>query len=841
MTLSKRAGAALGALSSLVLAFASTAAAQTPDPPAAAPADAPPVLRTFEKAEYPAAALRDGIEGNVGLDLSVDEAGTVTAVKVTSSAGRDLDAAAVAAAKRFVFEPARQGGLPIKATVQFTYEFHLPPPPPTPPPVPPAPPMPPPGPPVPPEVTQTGGDQSTLVLAQRPMSAASSSSVRDRDFQLRPISTVADILRVTPGLTVVQHAGGGKANQYFLRGFDADHGTDIAFSIDGIPINMPSHGHGQGYTDTSFIIPELVERADITKGPYFAEQGDFATAGAVNLVTRDAFEHSSIGFGYGGSPSRGGPTYRGLLIASPKFEHVRATWAAEIGRTDGPFANPEHFDRYKLFNKITIPVGASSTLSLGGSSYAGDWRGSGQIPSREVAAGRLDRFGYLDPTEGGNSARHQLFAQYKIEPSPKSELSAMTYVGQYRLNIVSNFTGFLNDPENGDQITQTDRRFFGGGRASYRVVNELEKVRLDTTIGASLRSDTIRNGLDQTKARALVGRLRQAKVDETAIGAYAKEEIVPVRWLRVIGGARADFFSFAVEDALEDPGRKEGASSGVKGASQMSPKGSVVVTPFTKDDVEVDLFGNYGHGFHSNDGRGVVRAKDPVTALTRAVGYEGGVRGRFLKRLDLAAAVWRLDLASETVWLGDEGTTEASDSTRRFGGELEARYEITRWLAVDADLTATDSSFVGNRGNANAVALAPRFTWAGGVSARHPSGFRGGLRFYGLGDRPATEDRFLTAEGFTVFDLHLGYRTRRLDLALDIENLLDTSYKAAQFATTSRLAREPATSAPAPAGSCGGPSRVVAGPGGNFGGCEDVNFTPGYPITVRMMTTLYLD
>jgi TonB family protein len=820
-----------------------------PEPPPDAKAEGgeltPPSLKSRVDAPYPDEARRLRIEGNVGLELVVGEDGHVLDAKVTGSAGHGFDEAAVDAARSFVFEPARENGKAIKSEVQFTYAFHLPPEavvptPPTRPP--PTPPTPTPTPPL--DATQMGADQSTLVLAQRPISAASSMTVRDRDFRLRPIGSVADILRVTPGLLVVQHSGGGKANQYFLRGFDADHGTDIALSVDGIPINMVSHGHGQGYADTNFIIPEIVERVEITKGPYFAEQGDFSTAGSVNFVTKNDFQHSSIGFGVGGAPAYGAPAYRGLLVASPRLDgtlaSVKPLFVADVGRSNGPFANPERFDRYKLFEKVTLGLGSRATLTVGGSSYSGSWFGSGQIPARAVANGSLSRFSTLDPSEGGDSSRHQFFTSIKARPSERSEINVMTYVGLYRLNIVSNFTGFLNDPDNGDQITQKDRRTFAGGRASYRVVDTVGGVRFDTTFGANLRTDSITNALERTRQRELVGRVREARVNETSIGAFAKEEVTPVKWLRFIAGARSDFFSFTVDDALEQPNQAEGGTGGSKGASRLSPKGSVVVTPISRKNVELDLYANYGHGFHSNDARGVVRAVSPVTPLTRAIGYEGGARLRLFDRWDLAAAVWRLDLDSETVWIGDEGSTEESGATKRYGGELETRLALSDWLSADLDLTATKSAFVQSTGNGSAVALAPRYTWAAGLSARHPTGFRAGVRMYGVGDRPATEDEFLTATGFTVFDLHAGYQARRWDIGLDVENLFDAKYRGAQFATTSRLRNEPSTNAPAPNGTCTGGSRAVTN-GQNFGGCEDVNFSPGYPFTVRLMTTFYLD
>lgn len=804
-----------------------------------------PVLRAHPEAIYPLEAKRRRIEANVGLELELDAAGKVASARVTAPAGQGFDEAALTAARAFEFEPARQAGVAVRSTVQFTYEFHLPA---DITPTPPSAPRPPPRAPLPPATpeltqTQTGANQSTLVLAQRPISAASSMSVRDRDFQLRPIASVADILRVTPGLLVVQHSGGGKANQYFLRGFDADHGTDIAFSIDGIPINMVSHGHGQGFSDTSFIIPETVERIEISKGPYFADQGDFATAGAVNLVTRRDFEHSSIGFGTGGSPGRGAPMFRALLVASPKLESIKPFFAAEVGRNNGPFTNPERFDRYKVFSKATWDVSPTSSLSFGVSSYAGNWNGSGQIAQREVNAGRLDRFGTHDPTEGGDSARHQLFGSYKLRPSENSEIQALFYLAQYRLNIYSNFTLYRDNPDEGDAILQRDRRTMVGGKASYRIVHALDSLRFDTTMGANVRSDDVDNQLDRQRERRVLASVRNDTVHETSIGAFAREEVTLTKWLRLVGAGRADFFSFAVDDKLVPQGPESG--SGVKGASQLSPKGSVVLSPVNEHELQLDVYGNYGHGFHSNDARGVVLADGAVTPLTRAIGGEVGSRARLFDRLDLAFALWRLDLQSETVWVGDEGTTEAGAPTRRYGIEFESRYELTKWLAADLDVTATKSTLTQNAGNGDAVALAPRYTWAGGLSVRHPSGFRGGFRFYGVGDRPATQDYpgpgSLVADGFTVFDLHAGYRHRRFDVALDVENLFNTTYKSAQFATTSRLRNEPPTDAAPPAGACGNGSRVSTASNGNFAGCEDIHFTPGYPFTVRLMTTLYLD
>ena len=813
-----------------------------PDANEAPPALTPPSLKTHREAIYPAQALAERREGNVGLELDLDASGQVAEVRVVAPAGHGLDEAAMDAARAFNFEPARRRGVPVASTVDFTYEFHVPAPAPIAPPAK----TPEPSPlPAAREVTQEEPNQSTLVLGSRPISAASSFSVQDRDFALRPIGSVQDILRVTPGLLTVQHSGGGKANQYFLRGFDADHGTDLALSIDGIPINLVSHAHGQGYADTNFIIPEVVERVEVTKGPYFVGQGDFATAGAVNMVSRDEFEHSSAGAGFVDSPGHGSAGYRTLVIASPKIESLplKATFAAEVGRTNGPFDNPDHWDRYKLFNKLTYSPSPAASLSLGEMSYAGNWNGSGQIPGRAVEQGLISRWGSMDPSEGGNTARHQMFMTYRLRPTENSEFRALAYAGTYRFNLYSDFTLALNDPVNGDEIEQIDRRTFYGAKLSYRVVHQIGRVRFDTTIGGEGRNDDIHAELWHTSNRQQMDALRGNDVHQSLVASYFNEEITPAKWVRIDMGGRADLLSFAVDNRLStaDP---SAPASGVGAAHQLSPKASVVLTPVDSDKAQLDVYGNYGHGFHSNDVRGAFTPQ-AVTPLTRAVGEEVGSRARLFGRWDLALALWQLDLDNETVWNGDDGTTAVSGATNRKGIEFETRYEFTPWLAADLDLSFTKSQFSKDQSNGGGLALAPKQTWSGGLSARHALGpglARAGLRFYGIGNRPATDDGTLVAPGFTQVDLHLGYRHRWFDLALDMENLLDGQFRSAQFATVSRLPGEPAVGSPVPVGfSCGKSGRLVSSGSGGFGGCEDVDYTPAYPRTVRLMATLFLD
>ena len=495
-----------------------------------------------------------------------------------------------------------------------------------------------------------------------------------------------------------------------------------------------------------------------------------------------------------------------------------------------------------------MPISAASSVTFGESSYAGNWHGSGQIPARAVEEGLITRFGSIDPSEGGNTARHQVFVGYKIRPSEDSEINALAYAGTYRFNLFSNFTLYLNDPENGDEIEQIDRRTFYGGNVSYRIVHRDGDWRFDTTMGSMLRSDDIHEELWHTAARAQLAQLRGNDVHETMIGAYVNEEISPIRWLRVNLGGRADFLSFAVDNTLSssDPTNPR---SGIDGAHQFSPKATAIVSPIDQKRAKLDVFLNWGHGFHSNDVRGVF-ATPSVTPITRAVGEELGARTRLWDCFDFATVGWMLNLANETTWDGDNGTTDVSPSTRRYGVEFESRYEFTPWLAADGSLTFTHSQFTTDHENGNGLALAPKQTWSGGLSARHdlgPGVARAGLRFYGIGDRPASDDGVIVAPGFTQFDAHLGYRTRRFDVALDIENLLNGNFRSAQFDTISRLRSEPGIGQAVPAGfTCGSKGRLAPNPttgvsDGHFWGCEDIDFTPAYPITLRVMATLFLD
>ncbi len=676
----------------------------------------------------------------------------------------------------------------------------------------------------PPPVTATGSGPNensesaeVRVQGERPEAeAASRTQVGHRELELRPRFRPADLLEAVPGLLAVQHAGGGKANQYFLRGFDADHGTDVAFFVDGVPINMVSHGHGQGYTDMHFLIPELVVGLDAYKGPYYAQFGNFATAGAVNLRLAETFPESYAQYSLGQFG-----IMRGLVVESPKLGDTwRAVLAAEIFKDDGPFLNPEALTRFNLFGRLTHDLSAHSKASLTWMSYGSNWNGSGQIPARSVcgesesgtptpsAMGQpcMDRFGNVDPTEGGATQRHVISASLSTSWED-ADVTAMLYLIKYRFSLYSNFTFFKDDPVRGDEIEQNDDRVVVGSDFRFRTHVHYRGAKFTTSVGLQMRTDSIDNSLHHDQARVRLEEKASSHIGESALGIFVEEDAKLNDHFRFVVGARADRMDVDVLDRLS------GRGSGTQGATQLSPKWMAIVTPVPS----VDLFADYGRGFHSNDARAVVIRTDPARLMTPALGYEIGARLRPLKNLSLTAAAFLLDLDSELVWSGDAGTTEASGATRRYGVEIGARYHIGNWLFADLDATFTHAAFRVNAGNGDAVALAPRQTLTAGIGVRKAVGEItpfGSVRIKAIGDRPAIEDGSLIAQGFTVIDLNAGLRWKRVEVAIDVQNLLDATWREVSFASTSRLAYE---------------SVPVTG----------IHYSPGWPRTVMGRAAVY--
>jgi TonB family protein len=869
-----------------VLVAPTAALAHEPEAPERPGLTAPVLLERVDPI-YPEDARRLGIGGIVGLEITVGVLGDVTEVKVVHPAGFGLDDAALEAVRRFHFKPATKDGAPIVSTVLFDQHFV-------------------PRPHLEAELALGAGPRTatvvvgptpedaatssaappgyrSVVVARGPTTAASASTIRNLDFELRPTNSPNDILRIVPGLLAVQHQGGGKADQLFLRGFDADHGTDVGVFVDGIPVNLPSHAHGQGFADLHWLIPEAIERIDVVKGPYDPQNGDFSTAGAVNLITRDRFEGSSVGYTLGAFPTIGGrevASGRLVGIAAPELASspkLHSWLAFEAAYDEGPFDRKEDLTRYNAIGKLSYTLAPDVTLGLLVEAYGSGWVGSGQIPAREVAAGRLAPFGSEDPSEGGLTER-QMAAAFVHAANGEDSLDLTVYVTRYRLSLWNDFTFFLSDPTNGDEIEQDDARTVSGARVSYTFTRHLGELSLETRLGADLRYDGVH--VERWSAESQGGdfrkRIAQASnldIDETNLAGYLNLDLVVSPRLRFLGGIRADFFGFDVSDRAEAVGAGQPNTSGVRQFGAASPKASAVVTPVLD---RLDLYLNFGAGFHSNAAEVALEdgsrrtASDgssfTVHALPRFYGGELGARAHLMEGLDFAAALWGSTLENETVFDADQGTFVPSAPTRRLGVDLEARARILSWLYADLDLSQASAT----KTNGAALALAPRLYLSGGLTVKHPAGVRAGLRARVLGDRPAfdtdsPEYRYftartlpdgrtnpdydpsrVTASGYFVLDAYAAYRWEFLEAAIAVQNLLNSSWREAQFGNRSCTAdetRNPSNPNYAGSGNTLADGTFVDRCGVSFGaarsGVVDVHYTPGVPLNLQLTLKAY--
>jgi hypothetical protein len=622
-----------------------------------------------------------------------------------------------------------------------------------------------------------------LVVSAEPVyTAASSRMVRELDIQLRPRETAQELLRLAPGLVIAQHAGGGKAEQIFLRGFDADHGTDVAVSVDGTPVNMVSHGHGQGYADLHFVMPEVVDLVEVRKGPYDAQDGDLATAGAVSLRTKDRLAG-------GTAEVRGGSfnTVHGVALVPFGGNAARTGgYVAASGHvTDGPVIAPQNYQRFNLFGKLTAPVGSNMEWVAAASGFSSTWDASGQVPVRAVRQGLISRFGSIDPSEGGTTSRYDVSLGLRSSGDGARYWEVRAYGTKYDFDLFSNFTFFLADSVNGDQINQTDDRVLLGLDANYSLTSHLAGLTGRTSIGVGGRLDFT----DVTLAHAVQRRLLETRVDARVSQQHAftwlRQDLRLAPRLRLQLGLRSDVFRFRVADRLAVASFDQQPASPVRTDALLSPKANLAV----ELSASTTLFVNFGRGFHSNDARAVIQAGSHTPMVPRATGAELG--GRYVWRGgSVAAALWGLDLQSELVYVGDEGRTEASGRSRRVGVDLEGRVRIVPWLWFDADLNLSRGRFRDEPTSANRIPLAPTFTAVAGLTARDLGPLTGGLRVRHVGARAADASNTIRAVGHTVTEAFSRLHVGRLDLVASVDNLFDVPWNEAQFATTSRLRAE---------------------------------------------------
>ena len=638
-----------------------------------------------------------------------------------------------------------------------------------------------------------------VVTAEPAFSAASSSTIRELDLALRPVASAQALLPLVPGLFIAQHAGGGKAEQIFLRGFDADHGTDVAINVDGTPVNMVSHAHGQGYADVHYLLPEVVEQMNVRKGPYAAQDGDLATAGAVDFRTKDRV--------LGEAEVRGGSFETGRALALVPFGGDATTFggyvAAAYNRTQGPFVSPQNFQSGNGMARMTVPLSAGTRFTFTATGYGASWDASGQVPTRAVEDGSISRFGSIDDTEGGTTHRYEASVTIGGEGKNGSQWSARAYGVNYYLNLYSNFTFFLVDSTNGDGIEQRDDRWLYGALGSYERPTQYASVRGNLAIGASLRGDAAEVALFDQAARTRLDTRIANNISQQNASIWARQNLSFGQQVTLQLGLRGDVFHFNVRPDQSFPPGDEAPASGTSTLGRVSPKVNLTVEAARY----TTLYANFGLGFHSNDARDVVTSSSQASILPRAVGSELGVRQSW-KGGSVAAAAWLLSLESELAFVGDEGVTELIGPSRRIGLDIEARQRIVKWLWADIDANFAHGVLTDEPADANEIPLAPTFTFVGGLTVRDLGPVSGGIRVRHIGSRPAIEDASVTALGYTVTQLFATVDVGRAQFFASVENLFDVTWNEAQFATTSRLQGEP------------------------NGGITDLNYTPGAPFGV---------
>lgn len=634
--------------------------------------------------------------------------------------------------------------------------------------------------------------------------SASQGVVGAEQLATRPVLRTGELLEVVPGLIVTQHSGDGKANQYFLRGFNLDHGTDLATSVDGVPVNMPTHGHGQGYTDINFVIPELVQAIEYRKGTYYAETGNFSAAGAVDMRYRRSLDAPMVVF-EGGENNY----MRSLIAGSSELGGGQLLMGFDYALIDGPWRLEENYRKRNGLLRYSHDTDSGS-FSVTAQGYEGEWRSTDQIPLRAVQSGLIDRFGTVDPTDGGDSHRYSLAADWTTSLGG-GQSRAMLYAVDYDLDLISNFS-YFTDPENGDQFEQVDqRRVYGGDWSWNRDFDWLGRPQ-KFVMGLQVRHDDIEKvGLYRTVARERIDTTREDAVRQTSYGVYGS---LDTRWtdrVRTTVGLRADRFEFDVDASLAE-------NSGKESDSIASPKFTLVLGPWSK----TEFFFNAGKGFHSNDARGTTIKVDPtdgvtpaerVDALVGATGLDVGMRTALVPNMQFSVSLWSLKLDSELLFVGDAGTTEASRASERRGVEAAVIWNPLSWLIVDADLAWSRARFSDYDPAGDRIPGAVENVASLGLAIDHPSGWFGGARFRHFGSAPLIEDDRVRSGSTTLVNLEAGYRFwQRYKVSAAVYNVFDSEDNDITYFYESQLANE-------------------------MEPVEDIHFHPVEPRTVRVTLT----
>lgn len=612
--------------------------------------------------------------------------------------------------------------------------------------------------------------------------SSSLNTIGSIDIMLRPVNTSQDVLRIVPGLFIAQHAGGGKAEQIFLRGFDIDHGTDINITVDGIPANMVSHAHGQGYADLHFLIPETVEKVNFDKGPYFVNKGNLATAGYAEFHTKEFLRNSLVKIEAGRFNTQRAVGLFKLIDKEKKESRQQFYAAAEYFKSDGYFESPQDFHRFNMMAKYNAWFGNQSQLTITASLFDCKWNASGQIPDRAVKSGMITRFGSIDDSEGGNTRRTNLNIRFARQSKKNWKTTNQFYYTNYHFNLFSNFTFFLNDPINGDQINQKETRNIYGYNSSASKAWMLGNKSTNTELGAGLRYDDIA-GIELSKAvkRNLTDPIQLGDVKELNGFVFWNQTIDLSDKLILNGGLRFDHFRFAYKDIFAGEIRFDHQQRSI-----VSPKLNLVFTA----SPTVKIYLNNGIGFHSNDTR-VILDNSAKDILPKVVGTDLGIILKPVKNLVLKTALWHFYSEQEFVYVGDEGIVEPGGKTRRVGIDASARYQFNSWLYGDIDLNYTKARTIDDAKGENFVPLAPSFTSIGGVSAKMKNRFTGSVRYRFISDRPANESNSVRVNGYMITDITTSYTIRKFEFTISVENIFNTEWREAQFDTESRLQFEP--------------------------------------------------
>lgn len=617
---------------------------------------------------------------------------------------------------------------------------------------------------------------------------ASQITVPGVDLRSRPVTRPGEVLEAVPGLIVTQHSGEGKANQYFLRGYNLDHGTDLAIWVDDVPVNMRTHGHGQGYADLNWLMPETINALYVRKGPYFADEGDFSSVGNLRISLIDSVPKAIA------QMTAGSFGYRRLFgMDSAKAGDGTLFVAGEAGTYNGPWVNPD--DAGKVNGLLRYSQGtALEGLSITGMAYSNKWSSTDQVPQRAITSGQIPLYGTENPTDGGITSRFALSAR-AAGTDDAASWKANAYVVRSELDLFNDFTYFLSNPVLGDQFHQHDARVMTGANASRTLTETFAGLPVQTTFGIQTRYDAIDVALTDTFQRSFLSNVRSDRVGEGSVGVYAETAINWTSWLKTIVGWRGDYCDATVNSLFD------ANNSGHVNAAIGSPKFRMVVGPFNS----TEFFFGAGYGMHSNDARGATITEEPTDPATkvsvspllvRTKGAEVGVRSKIIPGLDTSVSVFILDQASELIFQGDTGDTVASRPSRHYGVEWTNKYTPNSWLAVDAELALTHARFLGfdsdqaalyaslagfpqaQIGNApgNYIPNAPAMVVSAGVTLGEKTGPFGTLRWRYLGSSPLTEDNAFRSPATSVVNGRIGYRfDNGWSVHLDLLNLLNAS------------------------------------------------------------------